>query len=112
MTEILRDLSRSLLTIAPEKSILDNLNINDVNDNHDKYVAEFNMAVELLHRTIDKKDKVAIQCALTRIRIASLNLSNTYQDIIDDIMLINGHESWPSIPEGYKIPEEYNEPQK
>ncbi|MNE02413.1 hypothetical protein D3C80_948870 [compost metagenome] len=112
MTETLNDLSRSLLAIAPEKSILDDLNITDINDNHDKYVAEFDMAVELLRRTVDKKDKVAIQCALTRVRITSLNLSNIYQDIIDDVMLINGHESWPSIPEGYKIPEEYNEPQK
>lgn len=112
MTEILEDLSRSLLAITPEKSILDDLNINDVNDNYDKYETEFKMAVELLHKTVDKKDKVAIQCALTRIRIASLNLSNVYQDIIDDVTLINDHKSWPAIPEGYKIPEEYNVPQK
>lgn len=112
MTETLNSLSCSLLAIAPEKRILDGLNITDANDSYDKYLTEFDMAVELLRRTVDKKDKVAIQCALTRVRIASLNLSNTYQDIIDDVILINGHESWPSIPEDYKIPEEYNEPQK
>lgn len=39
MTETLNNLSRSLLAIAPENSILDGLNITDVNDNHDKYMA-------------------------------------------------------------------------
>ncbi|MCS4270618.1 MULTISPECIES: hypothetical protein [Raoultella] len=109
MTKIINDLTRSLLGIAPEENILDALNISDVSNNFERYVAEFNMAVALLNRTVEKEDKVAIQCALTRVRIASLNLSNAYQDIIDDVILINKHESWPKIPDDYQLSEKYSE---
>jgi hypothetical protein len=102
----LMELNSSLSEIASEQ---DELNIGYVSDNYDRYTEEFKVAVRLLHETVGENDKIAIQCALTRVRIASLNLSNVYQDIIDDVMLINKYESWPAIPDGYKLPEKYNQ---
>lgn len=102
------DLTCSLIN----KNNQSDLNISDVAENYERYTRDFKLAVELLGKTVEEDDKIAIQCALTRVRIASLNLSNIYQDIINDVALINKSDSWPAISDGYQIPEHYNYPKK
>ncbi|MGL4764424.1 MAG: hypothetical protein ACRC2N_05280 [Aeromonas sp.] len=108
MIDFIKKLKQNLITILPEHENLVVLNIPDMVENYERYINEFESAVELLSKTIENNDKVAIQCALTRVRIASLNLSNCYHDVVDDVVLINKSESWPAIPNDYKIPEHYN----
>lgn len=108
MIDVMKKLKSDLIAISPEQKNLADLNILDVVESYERYTREFKQAVELLGETVKEDDKVAIQCALTRVRIASLNLSNSYQDIIDDVVLINKSELWPAIPDGYQIPEHYN----
>ncbi|MFP2469251.1 hypothetical protein ACLEUK_14185 [Pseudescherichia vulneris] len=112
MIDSIKELEHDLTGIFPDKKRLADLNISDVAGNYECYVNDFKLAVKLLGETIENDDKIAIQCALTRVRIASLNLSNIYQDVIDDVLLINKSDSWPAIPEGYQIPEHYNYPKK
>ncbi|MBF7995934.1 hypothetical protein [Rahnella laticis] len=111
MIETLNKLRRDLNSILSEPTSQVEMNItSDIVENYEGYVNGFKRAVELLDRTICENDPLAIQCALTRVRIASLNLSNLYQDIIDDVVLINKQDSWPAIPDDYKMPEIYNYP--
>ncbi|WP_448310741.1 hypothetical protein [Pantoea sp. PGP6] len=111
MMSTLSRLKSSLLTLWAEKKVASGINIESgVVENYENYVADFFKATKLLEKTIKEKDQVAIRCALTRVRMASLNMSNLYQDIIDDVVTINQQESWPEIPEGYKLPDRYSEP--
>lgn len=112
MIDSMKKLKHDLVNIFPNKKGQSDLNILDVAENYERYVGDFKLAVELLRKTVEEDDKIAMQCALTRVRIASLNLSNSYQDIIDDVVLINKSDLWPVIPEGYQIPECYNYPKK
>ncbi|KNC21322.1 hypothetical protein FF38_03677, partial [Lucilia cuprina] len=94
-----------------DDAIKEQMNIDDsLVINYESALKDFETALELLNKTVNKNDLIAIQCALTRIRIASLNLTNIYQDIIDDVILINQQKSWPDIPLDYKIPECYQYP--
>jgi hypothetical protein len=107
----LKRLKCSLLPLWVEKKIAPSINIeSDVVENYEAYAADFLNATRLLEKTIKEQDQVAIRCALTRVRIASLNMSNLYQDIVDDVIIINQQDSWPEIPEGYKLPDRYSEP--
>ena len=112
MIDSISNLKRNLATIVSDKNEFSELNISYVNKNHKKYTNEFMMAVDFLSKAIDENDLISVQCALTRVKIASLNLSNNYQDVIDDIVLINKLDLWPMIPEDYQIPEHYNYPEK
>lgn len=112
MMSSLNKLKYSLLNVVVDQKIQSNINIeSEVVENYEDYVADFLNATELLEKTIKAKDKIAIRCALTRVRMASLNMSNLYQDIVDDVIMINQQDTWPEIPEGYKLPEHYNKPQ-
>ena len=112
MIDKIQELKEYIIEISQDKRYLADLNMPEVAENYEQYANEFNCAVELLGKTIAGDDRIAIQCALTRVRIASLNLSNIYQDVIDDVVLINKSDSWPTIPEGYKIPGHFNYPKK
>lgn len=105
MISVFKMLSDELMAIAPDQNILESLNIGYVNENYEAYLHDFKLAVKLLGEKINENDKVAIQCALTRVKLASLNMSNIFQDIMDDVILINKHDSWPPIPENYKFSE-------
>ncbi|MDF7667822.1 hypothetical protein PT273_08220 [Orbaceae bacterium ESL0727] len=109
MIKILDRLKCDLINILPNKEKQIDLNIFDLIETHEKYINEFKQAILLLDKTIENNDEIAIQCALTRVRLAALNLSNDYQDIIDDVILVNQDKSWKSIPEDYKLPEIYND---
>lgn len=109
MIEILDKLKCDLISIFPDKEKQSVLNIFDLIKTHEKYINDFKRAVLLLDKTIEDNDSIATQCALTRVRIAALNLSNNYQDIVDDIILVNQDQSWTSIPQDYKLPEVYND---
>ncbi|WP_387467498.1 hypothetical protein ACSLVK_19040 [Photorhabdus tasmaniensis] len=111
MMETMNKLSYCLNLLSLRKNIQAELNINsDIIEKYEEYIYDFEQATALLNRTIEENDPIAIQCALTRVRIASLNLSNLYGDLIDDVVLINSQDSWPKIPEDYKIPDHYNYP--
>lgn len=112
MIDSIKKLEHDLTSALINKNNQSDLNISDVAENYERYISDFKLAVELLGKTVEEDDKIAIQCALTRVRIASLNLSNIYQDIIDDVVLVNKSDSWPAIPDGYQIPEHYNYPKK
>ncbi|MFP1727459.1 hypothetical protein [Lonsdalea quercina] len=112
MIDSVKKLKHVLTSASINKNNQSDLNISDVAENYERYISDFKLAVELLGKTVEENDKIAIQCALTRVRISSLNLSNIYQDIIDDVALINKSDSWPAIPDGYQIPEHYNYPKK
>lgn len=111
MMSPLKRLKCSLLTLWVEKKIASSINIeSDFVENYEAYATDFLNATKLLEKTIKEQDQVAIRCALTRLRMASLNMSNLYQDIIDDVVMINQQDSWPEIPEGYKLPDRYSDP--
>ncbi len=113
MMETLNKLNYCLNCLSLRKNIRVELNMNsDIIEKYKEYIYDLEQATMLLNKTIEDNDQIAIQCALTRIRIASLNLSNLYEDIIDDVVLINNQDSWPEIPEDYKIPEHYDYPSK
>ena len=112
MINTLKMLENDLTNSLSDKKSQSTLNISDVVENYEGYIRDFKSAVALLSKAIKADDKITIQCALTRVRISSLNLSNSYQDIIDDVMLINSHDSWTEIPDDYQIPEHYDYPSK
>jgi hypothetical protein len=109
MIGTLEKLRSSLIAISFGEEIKTQMNIDpDLIENYEIYLSDFVNSVELLNKIVSENDQVSVQCALTRVRIASLNLTNFYQDIIDDVVLINQQDSWPEIPEDYKLPECYN----
>ncbi|CCW30105.1 hypothetical protein ABLA30_03330 [Xenorhabdus nematophila] len=109
MIDTLEKLRSSLIAISFEEEIKSQMNIDaDLSENYEGYLVDFANSVELLSKTVSANDQISTQCALTRVRMASLNLVNFYQDVIDDVVLINQQDSWPEIPEGYKLPEYYN----
>ncbi|EYU13201.1 hypothetical protein V2H77_22540 [Photorhabdus sp. P32] len=112
MMKTLNKLSYCINLLSLRKNIQAELNLNfNITEKYKEYIYDFKQAVMLLNRTIEENDQIAIQCALTRVRITSLNLSNLYADIIDDVVSINSQDLWPEIPEDYKIPDHYNYPQ-
>ncbi|CRY56856.1 MULTISPECIES: DUF6853 family protein [Yersinia] len=64
----------------------------------------------VLRKALDEKDMVTVQATLVMSRIYSMNLRNFFNDIYDDIEIIGWTDryNWPEIPEGYRIPEHYN----
>ncbi|MBD2815649.1 hypothetical protein ID850_12915 [Xenorhabdus sp. Flor] len=109
MIDTLEKLRSSLIAISFEEKIKSQMSIDsDLIENYEGYLVDFANSVELLSKTVSANDQISIQCALTRVRMASLNLVNLYQDVIDDVVLINQQDSWPKIPEGYRLPEHYS----
>lgn len=70
--------------------------------------------LDLLTNALREKDLVTAKHALVMSRIFSLNLSNLFLNIFEDIEKIGWSEEskLPAIPEGYQIPEHYNYPKK
>ena len=109
MIESIMILEKLLLRTSFESGIAEGLNVSDVARRYEGYLEDFRLAVALFRGTVEVDDKVAMQCALTRVRVSALNISGLYQDLIDDVLLVNGQKTWPSIPEGYVLPARYSE---
>ncbi|SEK76095.1 hypothetical protein SAMN04487787_103407 [Kosakonia sacchari] len=70
--------------------------------------------LELLTNALHEKDLVTVKCALVMARLYSLNLSNLFLGIFEDIEKVGWSEEFklPNVPDGYQIPEHYNYPKK
>lgn len=77
-------------------------------------LAKLQIELDLLANALQEKDLVTAKCALVMARLFSLNLSNFFLNIFEDIEKIGWSEEFklPAIPEGYKIPEHYIYPSK
>lgn len=70
--------------------------------------------LDLLTNALYEKDLVTVKCALVMARLYSLNLSNLFLNIFEDIEKIGWSEEFklPNVPDDYQIPEHYNYPKK
>lgn len=93
--------------ISGEWSINCDLNIDE---ELSKELASLEVELELLSKAMNENDLVTVKCALVMIRLYSLNLSNLFLDIFEDIEKVGWSEevSLPNVPEGYQVPERYN----
>jgi hypothetical protein len=82
----------------------------NLNDEFLKDVKRLQGAMLLFKASLGSNDLITAQCALIRARAVSMDLSNFFGNIAEDIERIawTGGFDWPEIPEGYKIPERYN----
>ncbi|MDR9889561.1 hypothetical protein O7047_04830 [Pseudenterobacter timonensis] len=73
-------------------------------------LANLKIELELLMSAIQRKDFVTAKCALVMIKVFSLNLSNFFLNIFEDIEKVGWSEQshLPDIPENYQIPDHYN----
>ncbi|CAQ82545.1 MULTISPECIES: hypothetical protein [Photorhabdus] len=75
-------------------------------------LAKLETELNLLTDAVQRKDMVTAKCALVMARVISLDLSNFFLNIFEDIEKVGWGElcELPSIPENYVIPEHYNYP--
>ncbi|WP_118985764.1 hypothetical protein [Photorhabdus sp. CRCIA-P01] len=67
----------------------------------------------LLQKALDQEDMIAVQAALNRARANSMDLSNFFENICEDIEMIGWTDryNWPKTPKDYEIPDHYNYPE-
>ncbi|WP_159567149.1 hypothetical protein [Budvicia diplopodorum] len=77
-------------------------------------LAKLQIELDLLTNAIQENDLDTAKYALVMARIFSLNLSNFFLNIFEDIEKVGWSEEFklPTLPEGYQIPERYNYPKK
>ncbi|RPH22321.1 hypothetical protein EHN07_16945 [Buttiauxella warmboldiae] len=77
-------------------------------------LAKLQIELDLLTNALKEKDLVTAKYALVMARLFSLNLSNFFLNIFEDIEKVGWSEEikLPAIPEDYQIPEHYNYPKK
>lgn len=68
--------------------------------------------LRLLNDSLNNHDLITAKCALIYIRIKTLDLSNFFLNIYEDIEKVGwrNDSKLPDIPDGYKIPECYQYP--
>lgn len=75
-------------------------------------LAKLEIELNLLTDAIQRKDMITAKCALVMARVISLDLSNFFLNLFEDIEKVGWGEQCelPSIPEDYVIPDHYNYP--
>jgi hypothetical protein len=81
----------------------------DLNNGFLNDVSRLQESMRLFKRSMELNDLVTAQCALIRARAISMDLSNFFGSIAEDVERIawTGGFVWPEIPDGYKIPDHY-----
>ena len=79
------------------------------NEEFTKEMTEFIDSMKLFEESIKAGDKTAQVCSLMWARIRVLNIFGFFQNIFEDVEYIYLSEdfNWPTLPEGYKIPERF-----
>ncbi|MFJ3260832.1 hypothetical protein ACIPK7_11315 [Pseudomonas sp. NPDC086581] len=100
-------------SLADSQGVSGEWSINgDVNIDEElsKYLANFKIELELLSKAVGENDLITAKCALVMMRLYSLNLSNLFLDIFEDIERVGWSKegALPNVPEGYQIPDSYN----
>ncbi|MHC5226278.1 hypothetical protein [Ignatzschineria sp. LJL83] len=84
----------------------------DLNEEFNSIVKDLFQEMKLLTQAREKEDDLTALIAIIGAKVKSQSLMNFFIDIHDDIeRLMWGDEfvgKWPSIPEEYKIPEDYD----
>lgn len=109
----LNDIKILISTLAGLQGLSGEWSINqDINIDEElsKEVGNLKVELDLLSKAISEKDMVAAKFALVMVRLCSLNLSNLFLDIFDDVEKVGWSEggSLPGVPDGYQVPEHYN----
>lgn len=121
MTDInkIKNAIRVLASLSGDKAnfIDNNWSINyklDLDEELGNELTNLQVELDLLTNALQEKDLVTAKCALVMIRIISLNLSNFFLNIFEDIEKVGWSEEskLPKISENYQIPENYNYPRK
>ncbi|MGP2518171.1 hypothetical protein [Yersinia sp. 2545 StPb PI] len=76
----------------------------------EKYLDLLQTQGKLLALAKSKDDELAMQSALLRLRTYAMSLSGFFDAIVEDTEIILRLDTWPEIPEGYKLPEYYSDP--
>lgn len=76
----------------------------------EKYLDLLRAQAMLLALAKNQGDELAMQSALLRLRTHAMSLSGFFNAIVEDAEIILRLETWPELPEGYKLPEYYNAP--
>lgn len=86
----------------------------DLDKELDNDLNNLKIELDLLMSAVQNKDFVTAKCALVMARLFSLNLSNFFLNIFEDIEKVGWSEqnNLPGVPEDYQIPEHYNYPKK
>lgn len=97
----------SLQGLSGEWSINHDVNIDE---ELSREVGNLKIELDLLGKAVSGNDMVAAKYALVMARLCSLNLSNLFLDIFDDVEKVGWSEggSLPNVPDGYQVPEHYN----
>ncbi|MEI7377458.1 MULTISPECIES: hypothetical protein [Dickeya] len=81
-----------------------------LDDRFEKYLDLLRAQEMLLTLAKNRGDEFAMQSALLRLRTHAMSLSSFFNAIVEDAEIILRLETWPELPEGYKLPEYYNVP--
>jgi|SRR5476649_264910 len=86
----------------------------DLDDSLRDGLAKLQIELNLLMDAVQQKDLITAKCALVTARVISLDLSNFFLNIFEDIEKVGWSKelNLPSIPEGYQIPEHYTYPHR
>ncbi len=95
-------------SIEKEKLSLDYLiNIDEKFQNN---MIRLQNAISLLRKARIAKDDLAVRAALAYIKIFTMGLSNFFNDIKDDTLLLSKALRTSDMPDDYKVPGHYNFP--
>ncbi|WP_233238268.1 hypothetical protein [Bordetella sp. LUAb4] len=109
----LRDNIRVLAEMANGPFLEEEWNIDygsDLNNLLDGDLDGLKKAAGLLNASLGGKDLIVAQCALLRVQLYAMQISNSFLNIGDDIekIFLTKEIKLPDIPEGYQIPDSYN----
>ena len=82
----------------------------DLDEDLNNELANLQMELDLLKCALQENDLITVKCALVMVRLHSLNLSNFFMNIFEDIEKAGWSEGakLPNVPEGYQVPQHYN----
>lgn len=108
LIELLSSLSGADNRFSPDNWSIDyELNLDE---ELKKELDSLQVELNLLQDSLKENDLVTAKCALTMVRMHSLNLSGFFMNIFEDIEKVGWSEKTkiPIIPDGYEIPKHYN----
>ncbi len=121
MTEInrIKSVIQNLAELVEDKTVTisDDWSIDyklDLDKELSNELNNLHIELDLLTNALQEKDLVTVKCALVMARLYTLNLSNLFLNMFEDIEKIGWSEEFklPNVPDDYQIPEHYNYPKK
>jgi hypothetical protein len=95
-------------SIEKEKLSLDYLV--DLDEKFQNNMIRLQNAISLLRKARIAKDDMAVRAALVYIKIFTMGLSNFFDNIKDDTLLLSKALRSSDMPDDYQVPEHYNFP--